>query len=99
MLPPYRGRLSSPPIHYSIYHIPHTNPAAGRGFTTPRRVLLNHQHTPPLIPHPRQPALGEWAGKIQSSGSAWRDTYDYFKHEEAGTGPAFARQLEALLPR
>jgi uncharacterized protein YecE (DUF72 family) len=43
--------------------------------------------------------LAEWARKIQSLGSAWRDTFVYFKHEEAGTGPAFARQLEALLPR
>jgi len=46
-----------------------------------------------------EPDLAEWAGKIQSLGSAWRDTFVYFKHEEAGTGPAFARQLEALLPR
>lgn len=43
--------------------------------------------------------LAEWARKIQALGSAWRDTFVYFKHEEAGTGPAFARQLEALLPR
>ena len=43
--------------------------------------------------------LAEWAGKIQALRSAWRDTFVYFKHEEAGTGPAFARQLEALLPR
>ena len=43
--------------------------------------------------------LAEWAGKIQALGRAWRDTFVYFKHEEAGIGPAFARQLEALLPR
>jgi len=46
-----------------------------------------------------EPDLAEWAGKIQALGRAWRDTFVYFKHEEAGTGPAFARQLEALLPR
>ena len=43
--------------------------------------------------------LAEWAGKIVALGRAWRDVFVYFKHEEAGTGPAFARQLEALLPR
>jgi uncharacterized protein YecE (DUF72 family) len=43
--------------------------------------------------------LAEWAGKIRALESTWRDTFVYFKHEEAGTGPAFARQLEALLPR
>jgi uncharacterized protein YecE (DUF72 family) len=43
--------------------------------------------------------LAEWAGKIVALGPSWRDVFVYFKHEEAGTGPAFARQLEALLPR
>ena len=43
--------------------------------------------------------LAEWAGRIAALGSSWRDTFVYFKHEEAGTGPAFARQLEAHLPR
>jgi uncharacterized protein YecE (DUF72 family) len=46
-----------------------------------------------------EPDLAEWAGKIQALGRTWRDTFVYFKHEEAGTGPAFARRLEALLPR
>ena len=41
----------------------------------------------------------EWARRIAALGPTWRDTFVYFKHEEAGTGPAFARQLEALLPR
>ncbi|HEV3345728.1 MAG TPA: DUF72 domain-containing protein, partial [Methylomirabilota bacterium] len=43
--------------------------------------------------------LAEWAGKIAALGPTWRDVFVYFKHEEAGTGPVFARQLEALLPR
>ena len=29
----------------------------------------------------------------------WRDTLVYFKHEESGTGPAFARALAELLAR
>ena len=44
-----------------------------------------------------EPDLAEWAGKIQSLGSAWRDTFVYFKHEESGIGPDLARQFRALL--
>jgi uncharacterized protein YecE (DUF72 family) len=43
------------------------------------------------------PDLEEWSGTIRRLGSSWRDTFVYFKHEEAGTGPAFARQLQAFL--
>ena len=41
------------------------------------------------------PELTRWADWIR--GQAWTDAFVYFKHEEAGTGPAFARQLRALL--
>ena len=37
--------------------------------------------------------LGRWAETITSLGGSWRETFVYFKHEEAGTGPAFARRL------
>ncbi len=41
--------------------------------------------------------LDEWSRRIRELGARWRDTFVYFKHEEAGTGPAFARQLRARL--
>ena len=41
--------------------------------------------------------LEGWGRRIQEMGGRWRDTSVYFKHEEAGTGPAFARQLRELL--
>ena len=41
--------------------------------------------------------LEEWARTITRLGAGWRDTFVYFKHEEAGTGPEFARRLNALL--
>jgi uncharacterized protein YecE (DUF72 family) len=41
--------------------------------------------------------LERWSGTIQRLGSSWRDAFVYFKHEEAGAGPALARQLQALL--
>ena len=40
-----------------------------------------------------------WSRRIQDMGGRWRDVFVYFKHEEAGAGPAFARQLQALLGR
>jgi uncharacterized protein YecE (DUF72 family) len=42
--------------------------------------------------------LAEWATTIQTVGAGWRETYIYFKHEESGVGPAFARQMRELLP-
>lgn len=36
-------------------------------------------------------ALREWAETIRARTAGCRDVYVYFKHEESGTGPAFAR--------
>jgi uncharacterized protein YecE (DUF72 family) len=41
--------------------------------------------------------LEGWSRRIEDLGTRWRDAFVYFKHEEAGTGPAFARQLQTLL--
>ena len=41
--------------------------------------------------------LARWAERIQGFGGTWNDTFVYFKHEESGTGPAFARRLTELL--
>jgi uncharacterized protein YecE (DUF72 family) len=41
--------------------------------------------------------LGRWADAIRTLGQGWRQAFVYFKHEEAATGPALARQLAALL--
>jgi len=41
--------------------------------------------------------LTRWAGVIREQAAACRDVFVYFKHEEAGKGPEFARTLlEAL---
>ena len=42
--------------------------------------------------------LRQWSGTILRLCEKWRDAFVYFKHEEAGTGPAFAKQLQAFLP-
>jgi uncharacterized protein YecE (DUF72 family) len=41
--------------------------------------------------------LARWAETIRGLGASWRETFVYFKHEESGTGPAFARRLTELL--
>ncbi len=41
--------------------------------------------------------IKRWSQTIGRLGAGWRDTFVYFKHEEAGAGPAFAQQLKALL--
>ena len=41
--------------------------------------------------------LSRWAAKIRTSAAACDDVYVYFKHEEAGKGPQFARLLREAL--
>ena|SRR5713226_7378607 len=43
--------------------------------------------------------LARWIATIQRLGAGWRDAFVFFKHEDAGTGPALARRLTALLER
>ena len=41
--------------------------------------------------------LEAWARTVKEHEARWRDTLVYFKHEESGTGPAFARALAKLV--
>ena len=41
-------------------------------------------------------ALHEWATRITSQ--PWEQAFVFFKHEDAGAGPALARRFEELLP-
>ena len=43
--------------------------------------------------------LARWIATIRRLGAGWREAFVFFKHEEAGTGPALARRLQALLER
>src|SRR5262249_33975160 len=42
-------------------------------------------------------ALKEWAQRILAQ--PWQDAYIFFKHEDAGKGPAYAKELEPLLKK
>ena len=44
-------------------------------------------------------AINEWARVIREHEGVWKDTYVYFKHEEAGKGPEFAVSLMGGLGR
>ena len=37
--------------------------------------------------------IGRWADTIRAHQAQWKDTFVYFKHEEEGKGPEFARRL------
>ncbi|MPY87072.1 MAG: DUF72 domain-containing protein [Luteitalea sp.] len=41
--------------------------------------------------------LTRWADVVQRSTDTWRETFVYFKHEEAGKGPEFASELMRIL--
>jgi len=37
--------------------------------------------------------ITRWAKEIAKQQDSWKETYVYFRHEETGTGPKFAREL------
>ena len=41
--------------------------------------------------------LERWARAVVEPPARWRDVFVYFKHEESGTGPAFAREMIGLI--
>ena len=41
--------------------------------------------------------IARWAGVISEHGPQWKDVFVYFKHEEQGIGPEFARSLSGHL--
>lgn len=44
--------------------------------------------------------LDRWADQLRDIGSNWDEVFVYFKHEETGTGPAFARRfIDSLVRR
>ena len=40
--------------------------------------------------------LARWVGRIRTLGADWGEAYVFFKHEEAGLGPAFATRFASL---
>jgi len=41
--------------------------------------------------------IGRWAEFVREQNETWKDAFAYFKHEEAGAGPKFAKQMMEIL--
>ena len=41
--------------------------------------------------------LDRWADRLREVGAGWDDAVVYFKHEDAGKGPEFARTFAEIL--
>jgi len=68
--------------------------------TTPLKTTARHGYFR-LRDEGYTPAdLDKWADAVAAQGAAWDDVFVYFKHEEEGKGPEFARAfVERLAPR
>ncbi|HUL73081.1 MAG TPA: DUF72 domain-containing protein [Vicinamibacterales bacterium] len=68
--------------------------------TTPLRATATHGYLR-LRDEGYTPAdLDRWADYVASQAAAWEDAFVYFKHEEEGKGPEFARAfVDRLAPR
>ena len=65
--------------------------------TTPLRATARHGYFR-LRDEGYTPAdLDRWAGEVASQSARWDDAFVYFKHEEEGKGPEFARTFVQAL--
>lgn len=60
-------------------------PTAGWGYLRLRRTEYDDD------------ALAAWVGRLRELSAGWSEAYVYFKHEDAGKGPALAARLRDLL--
>ena len=65
--------------------------------TTPLRATARHGYFRLRDEGYQQADLERWAGDVAAQGEAWDDVYVYFKHEEEGKGPEFARAFVEIL--
>src|SRR5438270_868854 len=108
MLPYYAERFPTVEINYTFYRMPNEKLAAGWAAQTPspykltlkapRRITHDSRlkNTASLVSGFCQVAgtLGDTLARVTES---CRDVFVYFKHEEEGKGPEFARMLMARL--
>jgi uncharacterized protein YecE (DUF72 family) len=67
--------------------------------TTPLRPTAKHGYLR-LRDEGYEPAdLVQWAARVKEQASAWEETFVFFKHEEEGKGPEFARAFMDALTR
>ena len=67
--------------------------------TTPLRSTANHGYFRLRDEGYKTADLEQWADRLIERGQNWRDAFVYFKHEDAGKGPEFAREFVEILGR
>jgi uncharacterized protein YecE (DUF72 family) len=65
--------------------------------TTPLRVTAKHAYFRLRDEGYTPPDLERWASAIDAQAGAWDEVFVYFKHEEEGKGPEFARAFIEIL--
>ena len=65
--------------------------------TTPMRPTATHGYLRLRDEGYTRADLETWAGRLVAGGAGWEDVFVYFKHEEAGKGPEFARAFIEVL--
>jgi uncharacterized protein YecE (DUF72 family) len=71
--------------------------ADSEAMTTPVEMTADHAYFRLRDEGYTRDDLGRWAAVIRERTAGCADVYVYFKHEEAGKGPEFARTLVELL--
>ena len=65
--------------------------------TTPLRATARHGYFRLRDEGYQQADLERWAEAVAAQAAAWEDVFVYFKHEEEGKGPEFARAFVEIL--
>jgi uncharacterized protein YecE (DUF72 family) len=65
--------------------------------TTPLRPTARHGYFRLRDEGYAEADLARWVDRIAEQAPAWDEVFVFFKHEEEGKGPAFARSFRALL--
>ncbi len=71
--------------------------AESEELVTPRETTADFGYLRLRQPGYSAADLQSWADFIRGNEKRWTETFVYFKHEETGTGPKFARQLSERL--
>ena len=66
-------------------------------FSTPVEITAGHAYFRLRDEGYTQKGIAEWANTIRASTRELDDVFVYFKHEDKGVGPEFARMMTAAL--
>jgi len=81
-------------INYTYYRMPNEKILAGWNRETPDRFKLTLKAPKRITHDARLRDCEDLVGyTIRDKTASCKDVYIYFKHEETGTGPEFARQF------